>query len=341
MDPLSPKTTRLFEKNRLAGHYSYVRPNELVPHFFSRGSYYLSRVGNSLTATRNSCLHRGNKLVVERMKLKPGEQLTCKLHGWCYENGRVVATPNFEQVTNRLVNMGQQQVRLANFSGFFFEEPSVQSYDAVQAFFDTLNVDLADYQFDQENVTFYQVNWLSIMEIYLSHLELQRRHRGMAAFLGQDFTSVSGREFVKLVRPFDPAVRPPGIGWSKFHEEVRRVGWDQQWGAIFGALFPGMMVEFFPHVMVVNQLVPLSNKMTASYIQVYYDSVARDDYDLQNAFTEAYAEKAQEAGVFQDILEDGRIGIDPDELHAAQYFMPTHPVLEDGVNQLMAWIMRN
>ena len=101
---------------------------------------------------------------------------------------------------------------------------------------------------------------------------------------------------------------------------------------MFATIYPGLMIEFFPHAIVINQLVPLSNKMTACYVQIYYDALARTDYDFQNAFTEAYSETAQETAFLQDILEDGR-------MHHKKDFkgLPYHEKLEAGIKELETW----
>lgn len=340
MDPLAAVTTELFKKNRFVGHYTYVRPNEVVPHFFSRGSYYLSRRDKQLTGTVNSCLHRGYKLVTERTKLKPDQPITCKLHGWKYgHGGELLTQPGFDHdiKQNCLGSVQFAEVK----GGLFFEADSVRSLtDLSKLLFEPViaDIDLHDYQFDQENVAFYQVNWRTIMEIYLSSYNLENQHQGMGQYLKGEPSGRGGREYSLQIHPINTQTYPaiPGIGWSKFYEEVRKVSWNKDWGAIFAAIFPGMMIEYFPHTIVINQLVPLSNKMTASYVQIFYDSLAREDYDFQNAFTEAYSEAAQETAYSQDILEDGRMGNHYDVLT-----LPTHTQLEAGIRTLNTWEEQN
>jgi choline monooxygenase len=176
------------------------------------------------------------------------------------------------------------------------------------------------------------------MELYLNGYQLEQQHGGLGNYLKSGssewiFTRESSLQVVELC---DPSATIPSIGWSKFHEQVRKVGWDQPWGAIFGAIYPGMMVEFYPHTIVINQLVPLSNKMTASYVQIFYDKVAQQDFDFQNAFTEAYSETAQETAFIQDILEDGRMA---NHYHIAD--LPAHSRLEAGIKALESWEARN
>lgn len=341
MDPLDPTTAKLFKKNRLAGHYSYVRPGEVVPHFFSRGSYYLTRdeKERKLVGVANSCLHRGYKLVTERQTLKPGQSVYCKFHAWTYDRGgELLTTPGFDKEVKPAC---LKHVPFVETNGLFFEAGSVQYVRELEEFFESKYVKdiwLDDYVFDQENVTFYQVNWRTFMEIYLDGYHVKPYHPGLGNYLKTDYMEwVFGKEFnIQINDICDPGTYIPSLEWAAFHEQVRKVGWDQKWGAMFGTIYPGLMLEFYPHVFVISQLVPLSNKMVANYVQIYYDSVVRNDYDFQNAFSGAYAETAQEDGVLQDILEDGRMGNWYDVRS-----LPNHSELEAGVKELEAWEDRN
>ena len=341
MDPLSPTTVELFKKNKLAGHFNYVRPGEVVPHFFSRGSYYLSRDenGKKLQATVNSCLHRGFKLVPERRLLKTNQAICCKFHNWAYDkDGLLLATPGFDQeVKGCLKNIDLTDVG----DGIFFETYSLRSVSEVRELFTQLKnmgLSIDDYRFDQENVTFYPCNWRTFMEVYLDAYHHKHAHpNGLGKFLTDDVKWYAGEEaIINVVGISSPDTIVPSFGWSKFNEEVRKVGWTESWGAIFCTVFPGFMVEFFPHTMVISQLVPISDKMTANYLQIYYDSAVRENYDFQNAFGDAYSETASEDGALQELLEDGRTGRWYDLTT-----LPTHEVLEAGLLHLAAWISRN
>lgn len=340
MDPLAPLTQQLFRKNRLAGLYNYVRPGEVVPHFFSRGSYYLTRDESQrqLKGVVNSCLHRGFKLVPERRRLSEGQAINCRFHNWTYaRQGELLATPGFDREVKNCL----RHVELSDLGGIFFETASIDSVDSIRELFEAEHVKdlwLDSYTFDQENVTFYQCNWRTFMEVYLDAYHHEHAHpKGLGKFLTNDVSWQSGKEWAVNVVGIAPASTViPSFGWSKFNEQVRKVGWDKPWGALFCTIFPGLMLEFFPHTLVVSQLVPISNKMTANYLQIYYDETVAQDFDFQNAFSDAYSETAAEDGALQDLLEDGRM--------ANWYYpasLPRHGLLEAGIDYLQSWEARN
>jgi choline monooxygenase len=340
MDPLSPKTVELFKKNKLAGHFNYVRPGEVVPHFFSRGSYFLSHdeENHELKGTVNSCLHRGFKLVPQRTQMKPGQNIGCKFHNWSYDQkGTLLSTPGFDKpVSGCLQNVALTDVHYS----LYFETETMQSLTAIKDLFTAPHLEdiwFEEYSFDQENVTFYPCNWRSFMEVYLDAYHHKHAHpTGLGMFLTDDVGWYSSEEGVVNVVGIakDPVIK--SFGWSKFSEELQKVGWDKPWGAIFMTVFPGFMVEFFPHVMVISQLVPISDKMTANYLQIYYAPEVKENFDFQNAFGDAYSETASEDGALQDLLEDGRTG-KWYELST----MPVHSVMEAGIPLLETWMSRN
>lgn len=341
MDPLSPTTIELFKNNKLSGHFNYVRPGEVVPHFFSRGSYFLFRdeENRTLQATANSCLHRGFKLISERRKMNPGQSVGCKFHNWQYEKaGQLLSTPGFDrEMTGCLKSIPLVDVG----GGLFFESETIRSLSAINILFDSPGVKdlwIESYQFDQENVTFYHCNWKVFMEIYLDAYHHKHAHpTGLGMFITDEVEwYVSDEIVVNIVGIAPPGTPIKSLGWSKFAEEVQKLNWTEKWGAIFCTIFPGLMIEFFPHTMVISQLVPVSDKMTANYIQIYYDEEVRDNYDFQNAFSEAYSETSAEDSILQEMLEDGR---------GSKWYdvttLPIHGTLELGIPCFYRWLERN
>lgn len=351
MDPLSLSTIELFKKNKLAGHFNYVRPGEVVPHFFSRGSYFLSRdeKTHELTGTLNSCLHRGFKLISERTKLKPNQPIGCKFHNWTYEqNGTLLSTPGYDpiQILTADVKSCLQKIRLTDVGGLFFETNSLRSIEDIKTLFDLLpnfekDLSIADYTFDQESVTFYPCNWQTFMEVYIDAYHHKIAHKnGLGSFLTDDVKWFAGAETLINVIDIAPSNSATSFGWSKFSEELAQVGWENDWGAVFCTIFPGLMIEFFPYVMVISQLVPISDKMTANYLQIYYHPKVKDNYNFQNAFGDAYSETASETGPLLEMLEDGRTGLwagQPRDWNQRD----SYNSLETGLLYLKSWIERN
>lgn len=304
----SPVTLKLFSNNRLAAFKPYVRENEVVPHFYSRGSYYLTRnIMDEVVAPVNSCLHRGYKLVTERA-FKPKRAVTCPMHGRCYSvEGGLMTHEGQKQ------NVSLPAMPLADINGFYFELGSIRSIPKLrEGLFWTegmSEIDFKDFIFEAENVSFYQVGWDVIIELMLDETCQELRHPGFAAYLDTpkstpmlgDMWSLSRYEISDADRG---NVASPA--WQRFRQEIKRVGWNKKWGYQILAIYPGTTVELFPHVMVVSTVLPLHDGLTTQYTQVYFDKTVKDDWEFCDSFGDAYNERANQRGIMQDFLEDGR-----------------------------------
>lgn len=329
----------MFKRNKLAGYINYVRDNEVVPHPWNK-AYYLSKdiSTRTLRAVANSCLHRGYKLVNERQRLEPGAALICEFHNWAYSPaGGLLTTPGFDKA---LTACKLPEVKLIDVNGFFFEESSVANALSLRAFFEAPNVRdiwLDEFSFKYETTTHYSVNWQTFMEIYLDGYHVKPYHPGLGSYLKcDDMTWHLGDEFSLQVNELcDPGTDFSGSPkWGAFYNEVQRIGWEQKWGAMFGTIYPGLMIEFYPHIFVISQLVPTSATSVANYVQVYADPSVDSAY--QSVFAEAYDETAVEDGILQDRLEEGRVG-NWYKLEA----LPSHGLLEAGLEHIGAWIKNN
>lgn len=328
----------MFNRNKLAGHINYVRDHEVVPHPWNK-AYYLSKdiSARTLTASANSCLHRGYQLVDQRQKLDNGKLLVCDFHNWAYTgDGGLIATPGFDKP---ICNRSLPKARLIDVNGFFFEDESVAKLDSLHDFFQVPNIRalwLDDFSFRYETKTEYAVSWQIFMEIYLDGYHVKPYHPGLGSYLKCDEMEwFFGSEYSLQVNEIcDPGTDFSGSPkWGTFYNEVQRVGWDQKWGAMFGTIYPGLMIEFYPHIFVISQIIP-SDKGVTNYVQVYTDEQA--DSIFRNAFAEAYDETAVEDGALQDRLEAGRAGNWYD-----LEMLPAHSKLEAGLEHMNNWIMRN
>ena len=328
-----------FKQNKLVGHINYLLDDRsIAPHPWN-SSYYLTRTSErTLHALANSCLHRGYRFIDQRRELSPGEALTCEFHAWTYDQGgNLLSTPGFDkEVKCRKL----PELELIEVNGFFFEASSLRpgAAKSIQKFFEAPNVRdiwLDDYTLIDESATTYTVGWRTFMEIYLDGYHVKPFHPGLGTYLNCDYMHWHfGNEFSLQINDIcEPDARfPKGTTWDAYHREVRRIGWDEQWGAMFGTIYPGLMVEFYPHIFVISQLVVLDDTTVVNHVQAYADGLALHDTAYKEAFNAAYAETAREDGDLQDKLEAGRSGNWYDVKT-----MQAHDQFEAGVKQLEAW----
>ncbi len=288
------------------------RPNEVVPHFFSRGSYYLTRPHGEVVGVVNSCTHRGFKLVTQRQNV-PTQQLVCKLHGCTY---------HLDGSSVREVKP-LRKVDLTFVKGMIFETETIQPRANLRSFVQQATHHPAEntgFTFMQENVTFINADWRLVMEVFLDRSNLKVRNPGLSSFIssdihGQDhewhfqvqsyWPNPELQKFFECENPllFDHSVK--SLNWITLKEQIRNHGGINPAHPAFkrSVLFPGLVVDRLPHAMVINQLVPISGKMTALYTQFFTDQISAD---LDEAIFNAYAEMLHEDHVMIEQLADGR-----------------------------------
>lgn len=320
MDPISQETKKLFELNRYVAHISYVQENEVVPHFVSKSAYYLTRVGGVIIARGNACLHRGMKLVAERRRMKPDQKIVCPLHTWSYDQwGELYQTPGFDQDMN-LSCLPKLQLQELN-GRMFFEKESLNAWpgrrgdDSINQLFNRLReygVNFSEFKFDQEMISVCQQGWQANMEVYLDSYNINIRQPNTLGSYA-DFNDTKwqfGNEWSLQYLPRtylnEPRYqRPAALGWSKFKDAVLDSGWSEPWAALYATIYPGMMIDCYPHAIAITQLVPVSSKLTGVYVHIFFDTYAQTDLNLQNFFLDAFSEAAEEDQRLHERLEDG------------------------------------
>lgn len=330
----------VFSRNKLAAFNPYVLTNEVVPHPWD--PVFLERKEDgSLTSRRNSCIHRGYPLVLKRQTLSPGENIVCEFHNWAYRQGELVAAPGFDIQVSDIPCRNLKEVSLVNLCDFWFDESTVGAGSDIAKFFDhpnILDIWFPDYSFCYETKTDYRVSWQVFLEIYLDGYHVTPVHPGLGTYLVPDKMEwYTGREFSLQVNELclKDTKFPRSEAWGDFRNEVAKAGWKEKWGALFGTIYPGLMIEFYPHIICVSQIVPnKENTSLANYVQVFSDSSVGKSY--LEAFRIAYNETAEEDSILQDRLQRGRYG----NLEGSSYPL-MHTELEAGLPLLNTWLTQN
>lgn len=295
----SPHTLDTFSHNRLACFTQYLQIGEVVPHFFTRGLYFLSKQGQfQVTAVANSCLYRGYKLVSERKFIGQGP-VTNLMHGNTYtQTGELISPPA------RYAGEQLDTALLTEMNGFFFFNGNLSihpdSFSRIK--------DPQLYLFENENLSFFSINWKALFETLIDDHNQADRHPGLNGFAPSEVPERIVTNFesgFKIVTPISFA-QTRSHNWNRFAGEIKTKLPNHEHTKEVVAIFPGMLLEFFPGVMVVTQLVPLHEQLTTQYTHLYFESCVKDDWEFTDSFTDAYNELAHQRGVFAEFLHEGR-----------------------------------
>jgi choline monooxygenase len=128
--------------------------------------------------------------------------------------------------------------------------------------------------------------------------------------------------------------------YQRWHDQVLkfRNGEPPRHGAIWLTYFPAIMVEWYPHVLVVSTLVPKGPQQTLNIVEFYYpEEIA--------AFERDFVE-AQQAAYFETCVEDDEIALRMDQGRRAlldrgdDEFGPYQSPMEDGMQHFHEWYRR-
>ena len=97
--------------------------------------------------------------------------------------------------------------------------------------------------------------------------------------------------------------------YAKWHEAVRkyRNGEVPKYGAVWMLYYPNVMIEWYPHVLVVSTLIPRSPEVTTNVVEFYYpEEIFHFEREFVEAERAAYLETAHEDDVIAQRMDRGR-----------------------------------
>jgi choline monooxygenase len=147
-------------------------------------------------------------------------------------------------------------------------------------------------------------NWKTFIEVYLEDYHVVPFHPGLGSFVTcDDLRWEFGRQHsVQTVGVHNALARPARRPTSAGTTQVLKFGNGQppQHGAIWLTYYPTVMVEWYPHVLVVSTLFPRGPRKTLNLVEFYYpEEIA--------AFEREFIE-AEQAAYMETCIEDDEIG---------------------------------
>jgi len=338
-DALFKREVNWFSKNgpRYVGH------TLMVP---ERGDYFalphegegrvLVHGPSGVDVLSNVCRHRQAIMLNGRGKT---ESIVCPLHRWTYDlEGRLLGAPHFaEQPCVQL----ERSKHLQNWRGLLFECPNTIA--------DTLAGMVAADQFNFEGHVLDHVeihecayNWKTFIEVYLEDYHVGPFHPGLGRFVTcDDLRWEFGRHWsVQTVGVNAELARPGTSVYQRWHAELMRFrgGIAPQHGAIWMTLYPNVMVEWYPHVLVVSTLIPKGPQATTNIIEFYYpEEIALFEREFVEAERAAYRETCVEDDEIALRMDAGRRALlNRGHDDAGPYQSP----MEDGMQHFHEWYRR-
>ncbi|HJW25182.1 MAG TPA: aromatic ring-hydroxylating dioxygenase subunit alpha [Rhodocyclaceae bacterium] len=247
----------------------------------------------------NICRHRQAIMLQGSGRLNGN--IVCPIHRWTYDTeGQLIGTPHFPQ--NPCLNL--DKLPLENWNGLLFKGPRSAAAD-LKDMKVAGEFDFSGYKLDHVEMHQCNYNWKTFIEVYLEDYHVVPFHPGLGNFVTcddltwqfGDWYSVQKVGITSLLKEGSPVYGR----WQKaVREYYAAIGEQPRQGAVWLTYYPNIMVEWYPHVLVVSTLVPQDVDRTMNVVEFYYPE---EIVDFEREFIEA-----ERAAYMETAIEDDDIG---------------------------------
>ena len=315
------------------------------------GGRALMRTPSGIELVSNVCRHRQAVMLKGRGNLnqtQPGHaggHIVCPLHRWTYSGsatpagngpaGQLLGAPHFQH--DPCLNL--DNYRLREWNGLLFEDNGRD-----------IAADLADLgprqalNFDGmvlDHVELHECNynWKTFIEVYLEDYHVGPFHPGLGQFVTCDDLSWEFKEHysVQTVGVSGGFGKPGSDTYKKWHEVLLkyRNGQLPERGAIWLTYYPHIMVEWYPHVLTVSTLHPISPSKTLNMVEFYYpEEIVAFEREFVEAQQAAYMETCIEDDEIAERMDAGRKAL---LMRGDNEVGPYQSPMEDGMQHFHEW----
>jgi choline monooxygenase len=314
-----------------------------LPH--ENGGRALLRTPQGIELISNVCRHRQAVMLRGRGSVQAngggGGNIVCPLHRWTYSAGQhaqagtLLGAPHF--ASDPCLNLNNYPVQ--NWNGLLFEGKGFDVNRALAKLGPKADLDFSGYLLDRVELHEVDYNWKTFIEVYLEDYHVGPFHPGLGNFVTcEDLRWEFGPEYsVQTVGVAGKLGKAGSPVYRKWHDEVLRYqdGKPPKHGAIWLTLYPNVMVEWYPNVLVVSTLFPKGPQKTLNVVEFFYPEEI-------HAFEREFVE-AQQAAYMETCEEDDEIGLRMDAGRLAlmergdNEVGPYQSPMEDGMQHFHEW----
>ncbi|TWC62800.1 aromatic ring-hydroxylating dioxygenase subunit alpha [Herbaspirillum sp. SJZ099] len=293
----------------------------------------LVRNAHGIELVSNVCRHRQAKMLDGRGNAR---NIVCPLHRWTYDlKGELIGAPHFGETP--CLNLSKTP--LQNWNGLLFEANGANVAQQLKHLGVARDLDFSGYLYDHTEVHQCDYNWKTFIEVYLEDYHVEPFHPGLGNFVScDDLTWEFGRDYsVQTVGVNHGLARSGSPTYAKWQEKLLKFGngTPPKYGAIWLTLYPNIMVEWYPHVLVVSTLWPNGPQKTTNVVEFYYpEEIALFEREMVEAERAAYMETCIEDDEIALRMDAGRrILLDRGTSEVGPYQSP----MEDGMQHFHEW----
>ena len=234
------------------------------------------------------------------------QNIVCPLHRWTYDlQGELLGAPHFAD--KPCLNLGRTP--LHNWNGLLFDGPRDVARDL--AALGVKNFDFSGYRLDRVELKEARYNWKSFIEVYLEDYHVGPFHPGLGQFVTCDDLKWEFGDWysVQTVGINNSLAKPGSKTYERWHRAVLDFyrGEIPPHGAIWLTYYPNIMLEWYPHVLVISTLIPKAVDRTLNIVEFYYpEEIALFEREFVEAEQAAYLETSKEDDEIAERMDAGR-----------------------------------
>ncbi len=297
----------------------------------------LVRTPQGLELISNVCRHR--QAVMLRGRGNTRSNIVCPLHRWTYDlKGELIGAPHFDH--DPCLNLNRYKLR--EWNGLLFEDNGHDVAAELKQLSVAKDLDFSGYVLDKVHVHQCDYNWKTFIEVYLEDYHVGPFHPGLGQFVTcDDLSWEMGRHHsVQKVGIHKDLAKPGSAVYQRWHDQLLkfRGGSAPEAGAIWLTYYPHIMVEWYPHVLVVSTLFPKGPQQTDNIVEFYYpEEIAAFEREFVEAHQAAYMETCVEDDEIALRMDAGRRALmERGDNEVGPYQSP----MEDGMQHFHQWYRR-
>jgi phenylpropionate dioxygenase-like ring-hydroxylating dioxygenase large terminal subunit len=297
----------------------------------------LVRTKDGIELISNVCRHR--QAVMLKGRGHTGANVVCPLHRWTYDlHGQLVGAPHFDH--DPCLNLRNYPIQ--SWNGLLFEHNGRDVAADLAGLGPRADLDFSGYVLDRVHLHACDYNWKTFVEVYLEDYHVGPFHPGLGRFVTcDDLRWEMGRHHSVQTVGVNQALAKPGSDvYRRWHDAVlgQRGGEPPRHGAIWLTYYPNVMIEWYPHVLVVSTLFPQGPRRTLNLVEFFYpEEIAAFEREFVEAQQAAYMETCAEDDEIALRMDAGRKALlDRGDCEAGPYQSP----MEDGMQHFHEWYRR-
>ncbi len=312
-----------------AGNY-FALPGE------NEGRVLVRNKQSEIELLSNVCRHRQAIMLNGRGS---ADNIVCPLHRWTYDlKGELLGAPHFAD--KPCLNLGKTP--LQSWQGLLFETEGRDVARDLARLGPKQHLDFSDYMFDHVEIHECNYNWKTFIEVYLEDYHVVPFHPGLGNFVSCDDLKWEFGDWysVQTVGVHNHLGKPGSPTYRKWHDEVLRFrnGVPPEFGAIWMVYYPNLMIEWYPHVLVVSWLIPQGPEKTTNVVEFYYpEEIALFEREFVEAERAAYMETAVEDDEIAERMDAGRRAL---MARGVSEVGPYQSPMEDGMQHFHEFLRR-